>query len=235
MVKFYVTDEMFSSFPSFQVAVLHAKGINNNGLINDVSDIVQASIEQTQQIIKGIEVRKHPAIACWFKAYAQFGTDARSYPSSIEALLRRVRNSGVTRRINTLVDVYNSVSIKYLLPVGADDLGKVSGNLGFRVANGSEPFMPLGGNQMEVVPKGEVIYADEEKVLCRRWNWRQSDVSKITEGTTEAVLTVQAMDEERILKTQTIAYDLAGLISKFCGGTTDVHIINNSSRYAELE
>ncbi len=36
-----------------------------------------------------------------------------------------------------------------------------------------------------------MIYADGEKLLCRRWNWYQSARSATTSATRSAVLTVQ--------------------------------------------
>jgi DNA/RNA-binding domain of Phe-tRNA-synthetase-like protein len=37
-----------------------------------------------------------------------------------------------------------------------------------------------------VVPAGEVVWADEVGVTCRRWNWRQGRRTRLTESTTSA-------------------------------------------------
>ena len=46
----------------------------------------------------------------------------KSVRSSIEALLKRVNSGNPVSSINKLVDIYNSASLKYGLPCGAEDL-----------------------------------------------------------------------------------------------------------------
>ena len=50
--------------------------------------------------------------------------------SSIEALLKRVNNSNHIGTINPLVDIYNSISLKYALPCGGEDIDKFVGDIG---------------------------------------------------------------------------------------------------------
>ena len=49
------------------------------------------------------------------------------------------------------------------------------------VAEGGEPFLPLGGDAEDPPLPGEVIYFDDvtRNVMCRRWNWRNGDRTKI--------------------------------------------------------
>ena len=79
------------------------------------------------------------------------------------------------------------------MPVGADDLDRIAQPFGFRRAIGGESFVRLGGEADDPAKPGEVIYADAEKCLCRRWNWYQDARSAVGPGATRVVFTVQAL------------------------------------------
>ena len=97
-------------------------------------------------------------------------------------------------RVNAFVDLYNAVSLAHVLPLGADDLDKVTPPLAFRYAREGDSFVDMAeaGEEPEAPKPGEVVYADAAHVLCRRWNWRQDARTLITPATTRAIVTVQA-------------------------------------------
>ena len=39
----------------------------------------------------------------------------------------------------------------------------------------------------------EIVYEDEAKTLCRRWNWRECDESKITKETRSAFFYLESL------------------------------------------
>ena len=48
--------------------------------------------------------------------------------------------------------------------------------------------MPLGNpKQIEKTKNGEVIYSEEEKIICRYWNYRDCHLTRITENTKKFV------------------------------------------------
>ena len=75
-------------------------------------------------------------------------------------------------------------------------MGKIEGNLCLGFAKGNEIFVPLGSHQEENPEPGEVIYYDDKtlNVMCRKWNWRNGDFSKITENTKKIVINVDGAD-----------------------------------------
>ncbi len=88
----------------------------------------------------------------------------------------------------TLVDLYNEQSVKYLIPVGAEDVALLAPPLAFRYAQPGDSFHDLAGDhEIDDPPKpGEVVLADAAHVLCRRWNWRQDARSRIRPETRDA-------------------------------------------------
>ncbi|HET7902026.1 MAG TPA: phenylalanine--tRNA ligase beta subunit-related protein, partial [Candidatus Nanopelagicales bacterium] len=79
-----------------------------------------------------------PQIASWRAAFLGFGVKPRAARSSVEALVRRI-DTGLPR-IDRLTDLYNSISIEHLVPVGGEDLDRYAGPPRLVRALGDEPF-----------------------------------------------------------------------------------------------
>jgi DNA/RNA-binding domain of Phe-tRNA-synthetase-like protein len=127
----------------------------------------------------------HPHLVAWREAFRAFGAKPKRYFCSAEALIRRP--DGLPR-INRLVDLYNAVSVRWAVPVGGEDIDRVVGTVRLRFAGDDEVFD--GGDP----PKpGEVVWADEEGVTCRRWNWRQCVRTRITPASRNVVFLLEAL------------------------------------------
>ena len=184
------------------------------------------------------DVPNHPAIAPWRAAYRAFGVKPNDHRPSLEGLLRAARR-GTLGSINPLVDLYNAVSLTWLLPCGGEDLATIEGNLRLTRAEGGEAFVPLGGGP-ELPPKpGEVIYRDDGGVVCRCLNWREADRTKLTPATRDAVLVLEALPGTGVASEgadQLVAAvdDLAARIGQILGGTTTVVILDRHHPEAPL-
>jgi DNA/RNA-binding domain of Phe-tRNA-synthetase-like protein len=117
------------------------------------------------------------------------------------------------------VDAYNAVFALYRMPIGADDLDRIKPPLAFRSARPTDTFIALGDQEGKADPPkaGEIVYADAEKCLCRRWNWYQDARSATGLRTTRAVLTVQSLSDDEAQLRIAVA-KLADLIVA-CGGS----------------
>jgi DNA/RNA-binding domain of Phe-tRNA-synthetase-like protein len=83
--------------------------------------------------------------------------------------------------INPIVDLYNSVSLRFAVPVGGENYDAYVGRPQLTIADGSEPFdTVMNGEAMVEHPSpGEVIWRDDVGVTCRRWNWRQGTRTRL--------------------------------------------------------
>jgi DNA/RNA-binding domain of Phe-tRNA-synthetase-like protein len=63
-----------------------------------------------------------------------------------------------------------------------------------------------------------VIWADEEGVTCRRWNWRQCRRTQLTEATTSAYFLLEAIGEYPDEDLEAAADGLAGAIARISPG-----------------
>ena len=132
----------------------------------------------------------------WRAAYRAFGAKPQRTPCSAEALLRRVQRDGELPRINSIVDVYNALSVRYALPIGGEDAAAYVGRPRLLRAAGDELFetMRNGEPYVETVEPGEVIWRDDRSVTCRRWNWRQSTRTQLTIETTEMWFVLERLE-----------------------------------------
>ena len=138
-------------------------------------------------------------------------------------------------RVNAFVDLYNAVSLAHVLPLGADDLDRVTPPLCFRTAREGDSFVDMAdmeeGGEPEAPKAGEVVYADADHVLCRRWNWRQDARSIIRPETMRAVVTVQSNGAGDVTAG---ANDLVDLITTFCGGAPRFAVLDRTRPTADL-
>ncbi len=128
--------------------------------------------------------------------------------------------------INSVVTLFNYISIKYLVPCGGDDIKKISGNLCLDFATGDESFIGLGSTEVEHPEKGEVIYFDDQskQIMCRRWNWRNAEFSKISDDTKEIVINIDGIESIPTSVIIEARDELAGLLQEHCAAilTTDL-------------
>ena len=178
---------------------------------------------------------EHPKIVAWRQAFSSFGARPSKFQSSVEALARRVRRGDSLPPISPLVATYNAVSLRFLLPVGGDDLHLVSGGLRLAPAAGGERYVPLGAEDNATDPPepNEIVYADDAKILCRRWCWRGGEESKISAATTNAVLNVHGLPPADPDEVRRATETLASLVRRICGGMTRWYVLDADNPTAE--
>ena len=129
--------------------------------------------------------------------------------------------------ISPVVDAYLAIETEFYLPIGGYDLANIQGDITLRFSRGGEVFVPLGGETTETSYDGEVVYVDAEKVLTRRWNYRDCDSAKITASSRDIVLGCEATGADVTTTTlDTCMSSLAEYIHYFCGGTVTTHILD---------
>jgi DNA/RNA-binding domain of Phe-tRNA-synthetase-like protein len=212
--------EIAGDFPSFRVALVVAEDLV---IACERSPALETFIRDAEaRLVASLgdaALADIPELARWRETYREFGVKKTSYRSSVERLLKNLQRGAGLPRVNTLVDAYNAVSAMHRMAVGADDMSLVNPPLAFRYARPGDTFVALGDPAATPDPPkpGEVVYADAEKCLCRRWNWYQDARSAVGPQTTRAVLTVQSLtaDESQL---RAAAENLAELIGRFAGG-----------------
>jgi DNA/RNA-binding domain of Phe-tRNA-synthetase-like protein len=107
-----------------------------------------------------------------------------------EAFIRRLLKEGSWPNINPIVDVYLANQVTHVLPQGGYDSDRFCGDLRLAVASEGGRFLPFGGGQ-EFTDEGEVVYRDSNKILTRKWNYRDCDEARIMEETHRFLLMIE--------------------------------------------
>jgi DNA/RNA-binding domain of Phe-tRNA-synthetase-like protein len=180
-------------------------------------------------------VIEHSYIATWREAYRKFGAKPKDYPSSVENLTRRVLNGATIGHINNLVSLYNTISLRYILPVGGEDLDKIVGDVLLTQAGNDEPAVFLLGEKEARAPHaGEILYKDDIGAICRRWNWKEADRTKLTQETNNAFLVIETLPPVPRDTVEVAVNELAGLVKQYCGGTVSTAFMDKDRRTTEL-
>lgn len=225
-MEFKISKEILRDYPGLVVGVVVARGVDNSGAQEEIAQMLKTIQGEVRNKFSGVDLSQHPHIVPWREAYAKFGAKPKDYRCSSEALLRMVVNGRDLRHINKLVDLYNYVSLKYVLTLGGEDLDAMKGDLVLAYADGTEPFIPLGSDANDPPKTGEVVYKDDEGIICRRWNWREGDRTKLTESTKNVVLVAEGLPPIERETIEKATKELSELVKKYCGGEIRVEVLD---------
>lgn len=200
--------------PDYRALLLTVRGIVP-GPSDDTSEALLHRAEAAARTaLVDHAVEDLPHVAAWRDAYRSFGAKPQRTRNSLEALLRRAQTG--LPRVNRLTDVYNAVSVLHQVPLGGEDLSRYSGAPRLVRATGSEPFDTVAGGAevVEHPEPGEVVWADDAGVTCRRWNWRQARRTALTDDTTTALFILDALAPLTDQALTRAADDLAGHLTR---------------------
>jgi len=234
-MKFFVTQDVFVKIPDAQFGLVSVKGADNHGSNAEIEALLQEGVKSCEALYSGKKVKNEPELQPYREAFRSIGVNPNRYMCAIEALMTRIAKGQGMPVINTIVDLGNSVSLKYRLPIGAHDLDTmIDGAFGVRVSEEGDTFLPFGAEEREPVAPGEVVYATGSHVRTRRWTWRQGNEGMITEETSHMLFIIDGFDSnlDQIIEARK---ELAELAEKYLGGTVKTGLINKDSMEFETE
>lgn len=220
-IPFRYERELIEDFPDTAFGFIWGKGLRNPSsnkcLKNEFSEEQNATLKRLGQLSPA----EIAPLAAWRRTYSAFGVSPTKYRCAAEALLRRLRKTGEVPNINTLVDIGNLISLRYSLPVLVYDVAQTEGMVTVGYSKGNEIYFELHQDTHVSPPEGEVIFWDEnQQVIARRWCWRQSSHSAVTEETNQAMMIVEAQHPEGLVEVHEVIKDAKRLFHKYTGETT---------------
>jgi DNA/RNA-binding domain of Phe-tRNA-synthetase-like protein len=174
-----------------------------------------------KSVLAGLSSEKivtDPILQGFRQLHEAVGRSNRKYVASSESLLTLLLQTGRLPHVNLAVDIYNLVSVKTRLSLGAHDVSAICGNVHLRLTTGEERFWPLGSDALKPVGAGEYAYVDDQNNILCRLEVRQGEKTKITLDTRECICIIQgnaATESEYIMAT---TEELIALTKRFCGG-----------------
>ncbi|MBT2508438.1 cytoplasmic protein [Streptomyces sp. ISL-98] len=215
-----VSDEVRALAPGFTHLAVEAHGLVNGPSDANSSALLDDATRRLTERLGSLAPHEDPHMAAWRAAYTAFGTKPSRNRNSAEALAKRALSDAGLPRINLLVDLYNAISVAHLIPVGGEDLDRITGGMRLVRATGEEPFVTVAGGEdvVEHPDAGEVVWCDDEGVTCRRWNWRQGVRTRLTEESVSAVFLLESMAPMTIGELEAAGAELAESLEKLSPG-----------------
>lgn len=234
-MNFSIQKELLDLLPDLTIGMVVALGLDNTRPSEGIDALLVQTIEEMRRTFSTEKAQDHPRIKPWRTTFSKLNISGSKFPSSIESMTRRVLKGDPFPKINPLVDLYNCVSLKYLVPMGGHDLDTLEGNIHLGFAEGWEPFTPMGGGETLTVPKGELVYRDDREVLTRNWVWRQCEKDKVTERTRNVFIPIDVLGEVGRNRADEILQELSLHLPKFLGGTLWTAVLNRETPFSEFE
>lgn len=233
-MKLVIDPKIFENNADFKMGVILVKDLVNDRRNSALESLLRGICAQRGKEFAGKDVHEEKMIKCWDKAYGHFGINPQKKPCSIAALLKRVGDGKDIPHINAIVDLYNYFSLKFLLPIGGEDLDWLCGDLRLTYTEGGEAFRPIGSIEVEEAKEGEVAYIDDAGITCRYWNYRECERTKFTNKTQNAALFIEDMSKMPMDEFGEKLREIQNAIIKYVGGQIETYILNEESRELDL-
>ena len=228
-MDFVVAPEIFERFPGMRLAVAVAHGLDNAGDRPAIAAEWRAAWAGAAEAASYGNAQSHPRVRPWRERFRAMGVSGKEFPSSIEALLRRAMKGGEPFRINPLVDFYNAVSLRHVVPAGGFDLDQLRGPLELRLTRDGDHFTALDADAPIPVPPGEIAYLDGSTVLTRHFVWRQARTGLITPATRSVVLLSEIPSEVGAAVARQVLADLVAGLRHHFGAAPSGDIVDADS------
>ena len=224
-----ISDEIFRRFPGYVRGVVIAHGVNNSTSPEELIRLLRASEVSVRERLNLDLLTEDSHIKSWRDAYRSFGAKPSEFRSSIEAMLRRALRNDPLPDINALVDIGNVVSLRHLVPVGGHAIDVVEDNIELRLASGGEDFIPFGSDELEHPLPGEIIFAEGNIVLTRRWTWRQANHTLTLPETRAIEFNVDGLPPVPTAQIEQACKEIIELVKRFCGGTLHYELLTQDN------
>jgi DNA/RNA-binding domain of Phe-tRNA-synthetase-like protein len=216
-LKFDVSDEVLNL--GLRGVYLVVEGLTNMEESPELESLKEETVSRILNDLTEAKIEADSVLRAFRDLHDAVKRSNRKNVASPENLLYLLLKNRRLARLNVLVDVYNLVSVRTRLALGAHDVAKVSGNIHLKMTAGNERFWPLGSAEPKPVAAGEYGYIDDANDIICRLEVRQVEKTKITLETTEAFYIVQgnAATDDQYLRSATES--LVELTKRFCGGS----------------
>ncbi len=215
-----ISEEVKESYEdvSFAYTIIHGVDIKREDRLLEErkSDVLKSRSKLTTEAINEIG-----SIESYREMIKKTGVDYHSRRPSPDALLRRISQGKGLYTINTAVDAYNLAVIETGIGLGGFDLSKIKEPVTLRYSDEGEEILLLGDEEKTFTKKGELVYADSEKVLTIDLNYRDINETKITTNTKDIILIADGGPKINTIDIENALELGANNIIEFCGGKMD--------------
>lgn len=174
--------------------------------------------------------QSHPNILPWVEGMKAVGVSRKKFPSSIESMVRRAGKSDEPFRINPIVDFYNAVSLKHIVPAGGYDMDDLHDTMALRMSADGDTFCALDEDTLEPIPAGEVSYTDGSEIITRHFVWKQSRHALLKPETKKILFVSEILSGLPEGTAEAVAADFVNGLRAFFGVEATAVILDSENR-----
>lgn len=179
-MKISIENKILETYPQYKMGLVKISVENRNW------EKLQSLVKYEKSIADEKVVEQE-----WIEIFSDMHASERRLPSVV-ALWNIIARFGALKPINYFVDAYNYISAKHGIPMGGYDVQKLPyQELTLQHAvQGGEKFEPMGllGQLEKLKDTAEICYYCGDVPVCRYWNHKDSEITKIDENTSEVLV-----------------------------------------------
>ena len=210
-MKITISPQVFSCYPELHLAFLYLKKIDNKRKLSESRHLFHDLRELTH-----LTFQKHNLLSPQAVARQDYGKEARHYHTSVEKLLQEILKRKRIAASDTLTNLLHVTMLQYLLPVGADDAQKITGDIAFALQD------------------NQIYYHDQERVLGTKLDFWKNAQTALTPASTSALIHLEFLPPHGKEELQEILQKTKELLLNFCGGTATTLILHRRKSQARL-
>jgi DNA/RNA-binding domain of Phe-tRNA-synthetase-like protein len=174
------------------------------------------------------QIGQLPLVVPWRSAFTKQGVKPSQFRSSAEALLRRFAAGKYNPVGIPVVDIYNALSARHQVPMGAYDASKLPGQrVSLRYGGAGDTFEPLGGKAADyVISENIAVYAVGGQVICWCFNHRDSRNTSVDHDTDTALFVLEAIDRHQYAAQERAVGELRDVLSAAGARLSDLRTAN---------
>ncbi|MBN2260600.1 MAG: GrpB family protein [Clostridiales bacterium] len=228
-MKYSVEQGVFDKNSNVVFGVIIGNDLKNTSTSEEDSNILKIAENLFKERISIEDLKANEHIAIYRDALKNAGINPNKYMNSVEAMGKRVLKGGSLPRINALVDLCNAIALTEVISLGAHDLVDIDEDLSVRISEEGDIFLPFGEEEFEEVLPGELVFTSGNKVQTRQWLWRQSELGKISEESSQIFFQLVGFEGENYYKLENAMKALEKLISERFHGTCESFLVNKEN------
>lgn len=191
-MKISIENQILENYPQYKMGLVKIMSTNQNWeklhlLTKYEKSLVDPKAVQTE----------------WLKIFSDMHASERRLPSVV-ALWNIIDQFGALKPINYFVDAYNYISVKHGIPMGGYDIQKLPYpelTLQHDIQGGVK-LQPMGlsGQLEKIKDSSEICYYCGDIPVCRYWNHKDSEITKIDENTSDVLIMFDILGDLTPLK-----------------------------------
>jgi len=233
-MKFRIDKSIFEQHPDLKLGLIVVRMVDNSRRNSALESLLRGICAQKSREFASKDVNKEPKIMAWNQSYGKFGINPEKYPCSVARLLNKLKETAKIDHVSSIVDLSNYFSLKYLLPIRADDIDWLCGDLTLAFTKGGEAFRKMDSIDVVEAKEGEVAYMDKGGIIARYFNHKRCERTKVTAKTMDTGIFVEDLSKMHMDAFGAVINEIAIAIEKYIGGKIEPYILNEEGSEIDL-